>query len=429
MPKTEKPNILVIWGDDIGITNLSCYSSGLMGYRTPNIDRLANEGIRFTDAYGEQSCTAGRSSFITGQSVYRTGLSKVGVPASPIGLQPEDPTIAELLKPLGYATGQFGKNHLGDLNKFLPTVHGFDEFFGNLCHLNCEEEPERANYPSEKEFPEFKKRYGPRGVIHSWATDKDDKTEQPRWGRVGRQRIEDTGPLTKKTHGDDRRRDNRSREGLHQAALDDRKAERANPDIAGRPAVVHGKTQLLFPGMRRIQENAVINTKNKSHSVTAEIEVPESGARGVIVAQGGSMGGWCLYAYQGTLTYFYNFLGMRHFKVPARSKLPAGTHQARMEFTYDGGGIGKGATIALYVDGQKIGAGRVERTHALFFSMDETLEVGCDVGEPVSEDYGPRDDAFNGTVKWVQIDIDAAAKDVDHMVGAEERFKVAMARQ
>jgi arylsulfatase len=195
---TPKPNILVIWGDDIGITNLSCYSDGLMGYRTPNIDRLAKEGMRFTDAYGEQSCTAGRSSFITGQSVFRTGLSKVGIPAAPIGLQAEDPTIAELLKPLGYATGQFGKNHLGDLNKFLPTAHGFDEFFGNLYHLNAEEDPEQPNYPPEKDFPEFRKKFGPRGVIHSWATDKDDPKEEPRWGRVGKQRIEDTGALTKK---------------------------------------------------------------------------------------------------------------------------------------------------------------------------------------------------------------------------------------
>ena len=193
-----KPNILVIWGDDIGISNLSCYSSGLMGYHTPNIDRLANEGMRFTDSYGEQSCTAGRSSFITGQSCFRTGLSKVGIPASPIGLQAEDPTIAELLKPLGYGTGQFGKNHLGDMNKYLPTAHGFDEFFGNLYHLNAEEDPEQPNYPSEKDFPGFRDKYGPRGVIHSWATDKDDPTEEPRWGRVGKQRIEDTGPLTRK---------------------------------------------------------------------------------------------------------------------------------------------------------------------------------------------------------------------------------------
>jgi len=193
-----KPNILVIWGDDIGITNLSCYSSGLMGYHTPNIDRIANEGMRFTDSYGEQSCTAGRSSFITGQSCFRTGLSKVGIPASPIGLQAEDPTIAELLKPLGYATGQFGKNHLGDMNKYLPTAHGFDEFFGNLYHLNAEEDPEQPNYPSEKDFPGFRDKYGPRGVIHSWATDKDDPTEERRWGRVGKQRIEDTGPLTRK---------------------------------------------------------------------------------------------------------------------------------------------------------------------------------------------------------------------------------------
>src|SRR5690349_23141628 len=172
----EKPNILVIWGDDIGITNLSCYSDGLMGYRTPNIDRLAREGMRFTDSYGEQSCTAGRSSFITGQSVYRTGLSKVGVPGSPIGLQAEDPTIAELLKPLGYATAQFGKNHFGDLNKFLPTAHGFDEFYGNLYHLNAEEDPEDPDYPGG----DFKARFGPRGVIHSFAADKEDTTSQPR---------------------------------------------------------------------------------------------------------------------------------------------------------------------------------------------------------------------------------------------------------
>jgi len=194
----DKPNILVIWGDDIGITNLSCYSDGLMGYRTPNIDRIANEGMRFTDSYGEQSCTAGRSAFITGQSVYRTGLSKVGIPGSPIGLAAEDPTIAELLKPLGYATGQFGKNHLGDLNEFLPTAHGFDEFFGNLYHLNAEEEPERPNWPPEEDFPQFNEMARPRGVIHSWAADEDDATEMGRFGRVGKQRIEDTGPLTKK---------------------------------------------------------------------------------------------------------------------------------------------------------------------------------------------------------------------------------------
>jgi arylsulfatase A-like enzyme len=194
----EKPNILVIWGDDIGITNLSCYSDGLMGYRTPNIDRIASEGMRFTDSYGEQSRTAGRSSFITGQSVFPTGLSKVGVPGADIGLRAEDPTIAELLKPLGYATGQFGKDHLGDKNQFLPAVHGFDEFFGNLYHLNAEEEPELRDYPPAADFPRFRQRMGPPGVLHCWATDTDDPTEHERWGRVGRQRIEDTGPLTKK---------------------------------------------------------------------------------------------------------------------------------------------------------------------------------------------------------------------------------------
>jgi arylsulfatase len=194
----KKPNILVIWGDDIGLSNLSCCSHGLMGYRTRNIDRLADEGTMFTDCYGEQSCTAGRSAFLTGQSVFRTGLSKVGIPGSPIGLHADDPTIAELLKPLGYATGQFGKNHFGDLNQFLPTVHGFDEFFGNLYHLNAEEEPEDPDYPPAEDFPNFRNRFGPRGVLRCWATDVDDATEQPRWGRVGKQRIEDTGPLTKK---------------------------------------------------------------------------------------------------------------------------------------------------------------------------------------------------------------------------------------
>ena len=154
--------------------------------------------MMFTDSYGEQSCTAGRASFITGQSGYRTGLTKVGVPGSPIGLSSEDPTIAELLKPLGYATGQFGKNHLGDRNEFLPTLHGFDEFFGNLYHLNAQEDPEDSDYPDPKQFPEFAERLLPRGVLHCWATDKDDSTVDPRFGRVGKQRIQDTGPLNRK---------------------------------------------------------------------------------------------------------------------------------------------------------------------------------------------------------------------------------------
>jgi arylsulfatase A-like enzyme len=211
--------------------------------------------------------------------------------------------------------------------------------------------------------------------------------------------------------------------------LDDRKAERTNPDISGRPQVVRGNTQLFFPGMRRLSENSVINIKNKSHSVTADIDVPEAGATGVIAAHGGNFGGWSLYAHEGRLRYFYNFLGLLHFDVTSAGKLPAGPHQVRMEFTYDGGGLGKGGTSKLYVDGKPAGEGRISRTHAFFFSMDETMEIGCDVGEPVSPDYGPRGNAFSGTVKWVQIDIDAAAKDADHMIGAEERFKLALARQ
>jgi arylsulfatase len=191
----KKPNILILWGDDIGIWNISKFSNGMMGYRTPNIDRVANEGGLFTDYYSQQSCTAGRACFIAGQNPIRTGLTKVGMPGATVGLQKEDPTIAEMLKPLGYATGQFGKNHLGDRNEFLPTVHGFDEFFGNLYHLNAEEEPELPDYPKD---PKFKAMFGPRGVLHCKATDKDDATVDPRWGRVGKQTVTDTGPLTKK---------------------------------------------------------------------------------------------------------------------------------------------------------------------------------------------------------------------------------------
>jgi arylsulfatase A-like enzyme len=191
----KKPNILVIMSDDVGITNISAYSRGLAGYQTPNIDRIANEGMLFTDYYAEQSCTAGRSAFITGQSTVRTGLTKVGFPGASIGLSAKDPTLAELLKNHGYATGQFGKNHLGDRNEFLPTVHGFDEFYGNLYHLNAEEEPENPDYPKD---PAFRKRFGPRGLLDCKATDEDDATVDPRFGRVGKQTIKDTGPLTKK---------------------------------------------------------------------------------------------------------------------------------------------------------------------------------------------------------------------------------------
>ena len=193
-PPGQRPNIVIIWGDDIGLSDVSAYSQGLMGFRTPNIDRVAREGVLFTDFYAEQSCTAGRASFITGQSGLRTGLTKVGLPGATIGLQKEDPTIAELLKPLGYAAGQFGKNHLGDRNEFLPTVHGFDEFYGNLYHLNAEEEPELPDYPKS---PAFRAKYGPRGVMDCKASDKDDPTIDPRFGRVGKQVIKDTGPLTK----------------------------------------------------------------------------------------------------------------------------------------------------------------------------------------------------------------------------------------
>src|SRR6188508_1572627 len=184
MPNQQsKPNILIIWGDDIGWFNPSCYNSGIMGYRTPNIDRIAAEGARFTDWYGQQSCTAGRAAFVTGQSPIRTGLTKVGLPGADIGLQKEDPSVADFLKQLGYATGQFGKNHLGDKDEFLPTAHGFDEFFGNLYHLNAEEEPENPDYPKD---PKFREKFGPRGVLKCKSDGK------------GGQKIENTGPLNSK---------------------------------------------------------------------------------------------------------------------------------------------------------------------------------------------------------------------------------------
>ena len=192
----KKPNILVIWGDDIGMWNVGAYTHGMMGH-TPNIDSIARDGCIFTDHYGQPSCTAGRAAFITGQLPVRTGMTTIGIPGSPRGIQKEDPTLAEVLKSQGYATAQFGKNHLGDRNEFLPTVHGFDEWFGNLYHLNAEEEPEELDYPGQKN-PEYQKKYGPRGVLHAWATDEHDDTDDGIFGVRGKQKIENTGLLTRK---------------------------------------------------------------------------------------------------------------------------------------------------------------------------------------------------------------------------------------
>ena len=192
----KKPNILVIFGDDIGTWNVGAYTHGMMG-RTPHIDSIAEQGMLFTDHYGQPSCTAGRAAFIMGQFPIRTGMTTIGIPGSTRGIQKSDPTLAEVLKTQGYATAQFGKNHLGDRNEFLPTMHGFDEWFGNLYHLNAEEEPEELDYPGQKN-PEYLKKFGPRGVLHTWASDTDDATTDPKFGRVGKQKIEDTGALTRK---------------------------------------------------------------------------------------------------------------------------------------------------------------------------------------------------------------------------------------
>jgi arylsulfatase len=211
--------------------------------------------------------------------------------------------------------------------------------------------------------------------------------------------------------------------------LDDRRVERFNPDLAGRPQLIRGTSQLLFGGMGRLSENSIVVLKNKSHAVTAEVVVPDGGATGVIVAQGGAFGGWSLYARDGKPAYCYNLFGLRQFKVYGDTPIPSGEHQVRVEFAYDGGGLGKGGTATLYLDGAKVGEGRVDATVPLVFSADETTDVGSDSATPVSDDYGARDSRFNGRVRWVQIDLGDDANDADHLITPEERLRIAMARQ
>jgi arylsulfatase len=210
--------------------------------------------------------------------------------------------------------------------------------------------------------------------------------------------------------------------------LDDRRFERFNPDIAGRPQLIRGNSQLLFGGMGRLSENSVLVVKNKSHAVTAQIEVPDGGGEGVLIAQGGAYGGWSLYLHEGRPAYCYNFFGLQRFKVYGEQPVPPGEHQVRMEFTYDGGGLGKGGEVTLYVDGDKAGEGRAEHTQPVIFSGDETTDLGRDSATPVSDDHG-YENALTGRLRWVQIDIDEAAEDVDHLISPEELLRVAMSRQ
>jgi hypothetical protein len=210
--------------------------------------------------------------------------------------------------------------------------------------------------------------------------------------------------------------------------LDDRRAERFNSDLAGRPTLIRGKSQLLFGGMGRLSEHSVVVVKNKSHAVTAQVDVPADGAEGVIFAQGGAFGGFSLYAVDGKPAYCYNLFGLQRFKVVGDSALPPGEHQMRIEFSYDGGGLAKGGDVSLYVDGEKVAEGRVEGTVPMLFSADETTDLGIDSATPVSDDHGP-DNRFTGRVRWVQIDVDEDAEDVDHLISPEERLRVAMARQ
>jgi arylsulfatase len=211
--------------------------------------------------------------------------------------------------------------------------------------------------------------------------------------------------------------------------LDDRRIERFSSDLAGRPVLVKGNRQILFSGMGRLTENTVVNIKNKSHAVTAEVVVKDGPANGVIIAQGGAFGGWTLYAKDGKPAYCYNLFGLQRFKISGDTPIPSGEHQVRMEFAYDGGGLAKGGNVTLYLDCNKVGEGRVNATVPLAFSADETTDLGNDSGTPVTDDFGPRDNAFNGKVKWVQIDLGADAEDADHLITPEERLRVAMARQ
>jgi arylsulfatase len=211
--------------------------------------------------------------------------------------------------------------------------------------------------------------------------------------------------------------------------LDDRMSERLNPDMAGRPQLVRGNRQLFFGGMKGLSAGSVVNVYNKSHAITAEVVVPDAGAKGVIFAWGGITGGFCLYAKDGKLKYCYNFCGLRHFFVEGTQVIPVGKHQVRMEFAYDGGGLGKGGNVSLYIDGQKTGEGRVEMTEPFAFSADETIDVGIEEGSPVSPDYGSKGNAFSGEVNWVEFDVDKAALDADHMLTGAERFRVAMGFQ
>jgi arylsulfatase len=211
--------------------------------------------------------------------------------------------------------------------------------------------------------------------------------------------------------------------------LDDRRAERFNADLAGRPQLIRGNRQLLFGGMGRLSENSVVVIKNKSHAITAEIVVPDDGVKGVIVAQGGAFGGWTLYVKDGKPAYCYNLFGLQRFKVYGDSEIPAGEHQVRLEFAYDGDGLGKGGTATLYLDGEKVGEGRVEATVPMAFSADETLDLGSDSGTPVTDDLDSKETAFTGRVRWVQIDLGEDAEDADHLISPEERYRIAMARQ
>jgi arylsulfatase len=211
--------------------------------------------------------------------------------------------------------------------------------------------------------------------------------------------------------------------------LDDRKAERFNPEIAGRPTLIRGNTQMLFPGMRGLSENIVLNIKNKSSAVTAQVVVPDGGARGVIIAQGGEFGGWTLYVKDGRPVYHYNLFGVQRFTIEGDTPIPAGEHQIRMEFAYDGGGLGKGGTVTVYLDGEPVGTGRVDRTTPMVFSSDDKTDVGTDSGGLVTHDYEPGDPAFNGQIEWVQIDLADDANDADHLISPEERWQIAMARQ
>jgi hypothetical protein len=477
-PPSGAPNVLVVLLDDVGFGASSAFGGPC---QTPTAERLAAGGLKYTRFHTTALCSPTRQALLTGRnhhSVGMGGITEIATSApgyNSIRLNTAAP-LAETLKLNGYSTAQFGKCHevpvwqtspMGPFDAWPSGGGGFEHFYGFIggeAHqyypalydgtvpVEPDKTPDEGYHLMEdmtdraiRWIHQQKALMGDKPFFKGWTAVTKHKTP---WILVGgdmlafdddRWELYDTTTDWSQAHDLAKEQPDRLHElqrlWLIEATkynvlpLDDRAAERVNPDLAGRPTLLKGNSQILFSGMGRLSENSVINIKNKSHAVTAEVVVPSSGAEGVIIAQGGSIGGWSLYAKDGKLRYCYNLLGVQRFYVGGDRPIPAGKHQLRMEFAYDGGGLGKGGGVVLFLDGEKVGEGRVAATAAMIFSADDTCDVGMEGGAVVSEDYGPRGNQFSGEVHWVQIDLGDAAEDLDHLITPEERLRVAMAKQ